>query len=95
MADGQLADTAVAEHASSAVTAVECLGPLMVSSCCALCYDAYLHKRSHSMLAVVVTVSQLFGSGAAVHMASLQWKNLPSSLEAVTACAVLAGISCD
>jgi hypothetical protein len=31
MADGQLADIAAAEHAGAAVTAVECLGPLMVS----------------------------------------------------------------
>jgi hypothetical protein len=30
MADGQLADTAVAEHGGTAITAVECLGPLMV-----------------------------------------------------------------
>ncbi|WIA41640.1 hypothetical protein OEZ86_008998 [Tetradesmus obliquus] len=31
MADGQLADAAVSERAGTAVTAVECLGPLMVS----------------------------------------------------------------
>jgi hypothetical protein len=32
MSDGQLADTAAAEAAGTAVTAVECLGPLMVSN---------------------------------------------------------------
>ncbi|KAF6254262.1 hypothetical protein COO60DRAFT_335392 [Scenedesmus sp. NREL 46B-D3] len=32
MADGQLADTVVAEHAGVAVTAVECLGPLMAAA---------------------------------------------------------------